>query len=269
MLRNVCKAAACAPSLLLSAGLCLRGARRSLLCLLCAAVVLSGGACGRGGAAPGAGAGDAGSTASSSSSGKLAASLKDYIVNVNNRVQGEASISDSEKQILARSAKNGKVSAADYQSAWNDFSNCIVDRGYSTPVLHKFPNGMYQLAGENTTGGTQEQMGRLGSDVSDCMLKYVSDVDSVYQVQIGNPGLLSDSEEALVDCFHKTGMVPASYTKEQWLTEQAASQKASSPTSSYSVDMKDPQIRGCLATYGYGFLDGTDPIETVWYPFQK
>lgn len=216
------------------------------------------------------GAGDAGSTASSSSSsGKLAASLKDYIVNVNNRVQGEASISDSEKQILARSAKNGKVSAADYQSAWNDFSNCIVDRGYSTPVLHKFPNGMYQLAGENTTGGTQEQMGRLGSDVSDCMLKYVSDVDSVYQVQIGNPGLLSDSEEALVDCFHKTGMVPASYTKEQWLKEQAASQKASSPTSSYSVDMKDPQIRGCLATYGYGFLDGTDPIETVWYPFQK
>ena len=243
------------------------GGRCCVCC--CAVVVLSGGACGRGGAAPGAGAGDAGSTASSSSSGKLAASLKDYIVNVNNRVQGEASISDSEKQILARSAKNGKVSAADYQSAWNDFSNCIVDRGYSTPALHKLPNGMYQLAGENTTGGTQEQMGRLGSDVSECMLKYVSDVDSVYQVQIGNPGLLSDSEEALVDCFHKTGMVPASYTKEQWLKEQAASQKASSPTSSYSVDMKDTQIRGCLATYGYGFLDGTDPTETVWYPFQK
>lgn len=250
--------------------LCWKSVARLSLCLLCAVAVLSNGACGRNGNPVGnTSAGDAGSASSSSSSGKLAASLKDYIVSVNARVQGEAAVNDSEKQILARSAQNGMVSAADYQSAWNDFRNCIVDRGYSDPVLHKFPNGMYQLAGENTTGGTQEQVERLGPDVSDCMMKNVSDVDSVYQVQLGNPGLLSDSEEALVDCLHKTGMVPASYTKEQWMKEQAASSKADDLTSSYSVDMKDPQIRGCLATYGYGFLDGTDPNETVWYPFQK
>lgn len=242
--------------------------------LLGAMLICCAGACGaREDSSGNSGSGTSGLQASSThAGGKLAASLKDYLTNMNAKVQKDSSVSDSQKQIMEKSANNGVISAADYEAAWNNYKNCMTDRGYSTPVLRKFPNGMYQLPGINGKGGTQEQQNRLSSDSPYCLDSEVTAVDTAYSVQIGNPGLLSDPDEAMVDCFHKTGLVPASYTAQQWLKEKTAAQKSEDAQTHYStptLNMKDPQIRGCIAANGGAFTDFTDPNETVWYPFQK
>lgn len=47
----------------------------------------------------------------------------------------------------------------------------------------------------------------------------------VYQMQIGNPGMLSDGDQAMVDCLHKAGIVPKNYDKEAYKKFGRARQK--------------------------------------------
>lgn len=255
----------------------MRGLSRVLagrvLSVACAmAVVLGAGACSdRGSGAPeqaSSGADVSSSAVVTPSGGRLAASMGDYLDSINASAQSDPHVSDAQKQILARSAANGSVSAADYEAAWNNYKTCMTDRGYSEPVLVKYPNGVYQLAGQSRVGGTEEQMEKLDKDSPECWDLEVTDVNGAYSLQIGNPSLSTDTDAAIVDCLHKTGKVPASYTTAQWLKE---SNDFSHDTVSeqYSIDIKDPQIRGCLVANGNVFTDFNDPNEIIWYPFRK
>lgn len=214
---------------------------------------------------------DASATASPSASesvGHLAASMKDYMVYVYNREKDKGEMSETQLAMVERAAENGSVSEADYEAAWNNFKSCMVDLGYTTPVLMKFPNGIYEVAGGS--GGTPEQLSKFSTDYSDCMGKEVVVIKDLYGVQVGNPDLISDTDAGIVDCLHKADVVPASYTKQQYLKEKKANDELQGRgdfSEGYSFDRKDPKVRGCFSAFGTGYLDGTDPNETLWYPF--
>ncbi|KAA8822351.1 hypothetical protein EM848_08465, partial [Bifidobacterium vespertilionis] len=71
----------------------------------------------------------------------MADSLPDYIKYM---LEGaETSRSDkSQIDILQRSLAQGSVSARDYETAWSNFKQCVVDKGNVEPLLIKYTNGM-------------------------------------------------------------------------------------------------------------------------------
>lgn len=242
----------------------------ALFAALCCMLVLS--ACGDGGGEGGGedvsepSATSPASSATASSSGRLASSLGGYLQGfVDNR---RAQMSDAQYDILARSARNGSISRADYEEAWNNYKQCMVDKGYTEPVLVEYANGIYDYPLTNATGMSDEQIAKLNEDDPSCMFSEIGVVKSAYNVQVGNPGLLRDTDEAIVDCLHRTGRVPEGYTKEQWGKEAAKARFSEEPASeAYSFDVDDPQILGCLAAFGYSPYQPDE--DGMWYPLGR
>lgn len=58
----------------------------------------------------------------------------------------------AQREILKRSEAAGGVSSTDYELAWSHYKQCVVDKGYSTPVLDRYPNGLYFVARINAEG---------------------------------------------------------------------------------------------------------------------
>ena len=65
-------------------------------------------------------------------------------------------ISDQQKSALEKAASGGKVSQADYERAWADYKQCIIDKGYAEPTFDKYDNGIYALPSYNTDGASKE-----------------------------------------------------------------------------------------------------------------
>ena len=47
-----------------------------------------------------------------------------------------------------------------------------------------------------------------------CEDAYTTAIDELYRMQVGNPGLLQDHNEAIADCLRRTGQVEPSYDGE-------------------------------------------------------
>ena len=70
---------------------------------------------------------------------RIASSLKDYARSLLDSDGGK--ISDQQKSALEKAASGGKVSQADYERAWADYKQCIIDKGYAEPTFDKYDNG--------------------------------------------------------------------------------------------------------------------------------
>ena len=145
----------------------IRHMHRTAAFALCISVALTGCAgCG----APG-GASQSDSSASSSSSAstqnngaKIAPTLKDYIQSLLDADKG--TMSDQQRSALERAVQNdGKVSRSDYERAWSDYRQCIVDKGYSVPELQRYSSGVYALPSYDTSKATREQTSKLSEDL--------------------------------------------------------------------------------------------------------
>ncbi|WP_033494863.1 hypothetical protein [Bifidobacterium biavatii] len=172
-----------------------------------------------------------------------------------------ASMSDSQRAMLERAKENGgEVTASDYEQAWSDFRQCMVDRGYSEPGVVRYPNGLYYHASLDISGGTKEQGDKLFKDLSDCNSAYLINVDSVYRLQFGNPSLSSNSSEGAVDCLKRNDLAPANYTVAQFESDKDSIDTGGSAV----VNFKDMQVRSCLIanSINLGF-----PDDPVWKPF--
>lgn len=84
---------------------------------------------------------------------RIASSLKDYARSLLDSDGGK--ISDQQKSALEKAASGGKVSQADYERAWADYKQCIIDKGYAEPTFDKYDNGIYALPSYNTDGAQQ------------------------------------------------------------------------------------------------------------------
>lgn len=240
---------------------------RVLACVACVGMVAAGCAgCGSSGGSSHSQSNSAGSSDSSSSSGnkaaggaKIAPTLKDYVQSLLD--SDSDSMSAQQKTALERAVQNdGKVSQSDYERAWSDYKQCIVDKGYSAPELYKYSSGVYALPTYDTPGGTaseqQKSSKRLNEDLSACSMLHITDISTVYKLQIGNPGLSTDTSAVAVDCLRRENVKPKSYTAEQ-LDKDLASSEGGLTDNAKALN--------CLVVSGINAAPSNAP---VWHPFE-
>lgn len=233
---------------------------RVLACVACVGMVAAGCAgCGSSGGSSHSQSNSAGSSDSSSSSGnkaaggaKIAPTLKDYVQSLLD--SDSDSMSAQQKAALERAVQNdGKVSQSDYKQ-------CIVDKGYSAPELYKYSSGVYALPTYDTPGGTaseqQKSSKRLNEDLSACSMLHITDISTVYKLQIGNPGLSTDTSAVAVDCLRRENVKPKSYTAEQ-LDKDLASSEGGLTDNAKALN--------CLVVSGINAAPSNAP---VWHPFE-
>ena len=114
---------------------------------------------------------------------KLAASLSEWI----EQRESQGNIAESQKTILDKAKSTGEISTSDYEKAWSDYRQCMIDKGYKEIKLIKYPSGLYAEAGHKQ--GTTIQESRYSDDSTECGDEYVADVQDVYGIIVGNPNL--------------------------------------------------------------------------------
>lgn len=156
----------------------------------------------------------------------------------------------SQRDMLQRSlAHDGQVSRADYLTAWDNYRQCMVDRGYTAPPLQEFSGLYFTLLSYSTAGMSEAQQRQFNDDWDECYTRYVFDVDIAYRDSQGNPGLYGDSSVALLDCLHRRQLVPDDYDINQFNQEDRSIYRAESGASAellYTFDLNDPQVVGCV-----------------------
>lgn len=166
--------------------------------------------------------------------------------------------------ILERAKQhNGKVSVSDYESAWSDYKSCMLDRGYKEIKLIRFPHGGYMEAPYKQ--GTAAQESQYNDDRQECEKSTVTSVNEVYMLQTANPNLYSNQAEAVVDCLHREGLVPKTYTAKDFNEEEVKAQN-SEDGKGWSFDATgNPKAQECTASNGYIISDArTEPVEHLW-----
>ncbi|MDD6373694.1 MAG: hypothetical protein PUF97_04365 [Bifidobacteriaceae bacterium] len=167
--------------------------------------------------------------------------------------------SDDETEMLQRAVdNNGIVSRADYETAWSNYRTCVQDHGYTDPVPNEY-GSFYSLPMTVRNGLTQEQADKAQETAVYCWSVYTMDIDGLYGLNFGNPSLVGDPEQAIVDCLHKRGLADASYTSDQYIED---SQKLESERSS-SVDWEATGTQECVIANG-GSLSNDN--ESMWKP---
>lgn len=162
---------------------------------------------------------------------------------------------DKAREVLERARENGGISVSDYENAWADYKQCMLDKGYREILLIKYPNGMYDEAMH--TRGTHEQESKYDDDKAICSAD-LNPINMVYGMQQGNPDLYSNINEAIVDCLKKNHVVPKGYTAEQYAQEQMDG------PDSFTYDVKNPKVRGCqVANKSFVYYED-DPVEHLW-----
>ena len=210
-------------------------------------------------------------SASSSSQGegqKIASSLEERAKYLLDYKDKEYARSDEQTAMLQRAVDNGGVvSRADYEAAWNNYKQCLVDKGYVAPQLVTYPNGIHDLPrGDPSVRLSEEQSEKLTQDEVYCYSVYTINVNDLYNLAFANDALLTDSQQAIVDCFHKQGLMPVSYTKEQYLKEWDEYGETGDMTV-FSFDPLDMGIRECQTANGMGVDYGPNDNLPTWKPF--
>lgn len=183
---------------------------------------------------------------------KLAASLSEWI----EQRESQGNIAESQKTILDKAKSTGEISTSDYEKAWSDYRQCMIDKGYKEIKLIKYPSGLYVEAGHKQ--GTTIQESRYSDDSTECGDEYVADVQDVYGIIVGNPNLYADQAQAVVDCLHRDSLVPKDYTVSRFNKE------FSGTDGNTSFDMQNLQVRSCLVSNGYNVGYATDDTEQLW-----
>ncbi|MBT1162640.1 MULTISPECIES: hypothetical protein [Bifidobacterium] len=190
---------------------------------------------------------------------KLASSAESFVSSqLEGGLANDPPMADSQRAVLERALDNGgKITVADYERVWSDFSQCIVDRGWTKPILIHYPNGMVSVASVDISGLSKAQDKRLQRDTGECSALYSGWVNTTYGVQVGNSSLWMDIDQAIVDCLHRENLVPKEYSLETYQKDRSASEGES------SVDFSDMHVRGCMVANG-SVSGGMD--DPVWDP---
>lgn len=201
---------------------------------------------------------------------KVADTLPDYVRDV----LTDEGMDQSQRDMLERALQHdGMVSRADYLTAWNNYRQCMVSKGYAEPPLTEV-GGMYiRQQSMDINGLTAQQQDKLEKDGIECRSKYVLQVDTVYRIGQGNPGLYSDPATSLVDCLRRRNLVPKDYTVERFRREEQAQEDVTADTTEelhgkmeavFTFDTSDPQVLTCVVA--------NDPVLvshrlTPWRPY--
>lgn len=189
----------------------------------------------------------------------------------------EGGMDRSQVDMLNQALENdGKVSVADYLTAWDNYRQCVIGKGYAAPTM-RIINGVYISQTKMDASGLNEaQQEKVTRDNNDCKSMYMLAVDDIYRINMANPELYSDSDVALVDCLRRNNLVSKSYTVRQYQAEwdkflntdvsQTRSEREAYTLrrGQFSFDFNDSQTRTCVVTNDSNLL--LDELED-WKPF--
>lgn len=172
-----------------------------------------------------------------SSGGKVASSLAEYA-----RTLLQDDMSDEQRLRVERVSDSGEVTNDDYEQAWSSYKQCMTDKGYNTPVLVKYANGVYEVGQSDTSAMNEKQIEKYYADDADCRTAEVVNINALYQFQVGNPSLYSDSYVAVTDCLKREGVVDSSYTRDQFERDFLPDDNGNR-----RLNIDDPKVASCLA----------------------
>lgn len=193
----------------------------------------------------------------------------------------------SEKQIaILKTAlnNNGKVSKTDYDQAWSNFQQCIIDKGYAAPTSTMYANGIRgTITQTDVEGRGDDVFQKTQDDSSACRLSEYLYVDEMYRLSLGNPQLYADRDEGFVDCLKRNQLVDSPYTAQQfkkefeqngeeyskYLEQYPPNEAWEKSQEVYSFDFYDDQVQYCFATNGHDVKTwAPESDEGVWHPFR-
>ncbi|NMM93758.1 hypothetical protein [Bifidobacterium oedipodis] len=120
-------------------------------------------------------------------------------------------LSQFEREVLQRARDNGKISAEDYETAHDKQMSCMSQNGWEEQT-RKLSNGLYQTTGVSPTPSTDAEVNDYMEASDTCSTGTSKIIESLYQLQQGNPGLLADPYETAVECLKKNDLVDESFT---------------------------------------------------------
>lgn len=191
---------------------------------------------------------------------KLADSLQSYIEQTLDQAQKAVqagkltSPSEAQLDILRRAKETGSMTQSDYEQAWSNYKQCVVNRGEPEPILQRFSNGTYHQAPFRES---DEHSNSFQDAISICEFAEVIYIEDVYGAQIDNPNLYSDMDTAVVDCLHRKNLAPKGYTGKKLSEEWAKGD------GKFSFDPSDPDARSCMNANGWSYSDQSDPVQEL------
>lgn len=198
----------------------------------------------------------------SESGARLAPSVSDYAEQLADKFAG--SMDDRQREAVERVVETGEVSQSDYEQALSDYRQCMIDRGYREIIFLDVGGGIREEAAHQA--GTDQQERRYAQDSMECGDAHTTVVDELYRMQVGNPELLQDHNEAIADCLRRTGQVESSYDGEQFRREYERYQNGTADSDewpfSFPEDTSESQM--CRVSNGWISVDQTDPVEELW-----
>lgn len=218
-------------------------------------------------------------TSSAAATGtRVASSFSDRIQDLIDNQSSAHPMSQTQVDMLRRALDHdGIVSAADYEQAWSNYRQCVVDKGYNAPPAVRYGNGLYSpVSTTDTNGLTQEQGLKVSEDRTACFMEHAISVDEMYRYATANPDMLTDPDEATVDCLQRAKAAPTSYTVAQYRKEKEAydqdlSQQYESgtdvtkdPGKFYTISLGDPAVVTCMVANGSTLFSTP---EQSWKPF--
>lgn len=190
-------------------------------------------------------------------------------------LENEPDMADSQRAILQKALDNGgKISQGDYESAWNDYNNCVVEKGYSKPVHSVYPSGLHGTS--ITMDGnslSEEAADKAIEDETSCNAAYKLCVDEIYRMSIGNVDLLVDPEEGAVQCLRRQDIVPASYSADDFEEEHTEFMEAATDgvtefdeaAKRFSFSLNDSDALDCLVANSIDIYQNANRTE-MWKP---
>lgn len=123
----------------------------------------------------------------------------------------EDTLSQFERDVLQRARRSGKISAEDYETAHGRQMSCMAEHGWQEQT-RKLSNGLYQSTGVTPVPSTDDEVNEYMEASNACSEGISKIIESLYQLQQGNPELLSDPYEAAVECLKDGDLVDDAYT---------------------------------------------------------
>lgn len=194
---------------------------------------------------------------------RLAPSMQEWAAQMLEEIDG---VGEVQRQAVERVIETGTVEVSDYEQGLSGYRQCMTGRGYREIIFVDVGNGLRSEAPHEA--GTDAQEAKYRDDLIACQDEHLSVIGGLYEMQVGNPALFSDHNEAIADCVKRAGLADASYSGAQFKREyeqyQQSMDSGNGMSWPFSFDRDTPESQTCMIANGWKSVDDTWPTEYLW-----
>lgn len=159
--------------------------------------------------------------------------------------QGE-DMSAENRSILENAAQAGAISQDMYDEASSTYQSCVAGLGDDVNWV-KQPSGVYKGDPQATDNAALD---KYSNDCAICAADGFASIESLFQLQIWNPGLYSDQYEAMYVCISKKGNYLDGVSLDDFRSQVQIAMKGNGPSVITLVDPSNPDVEACLCGNG-------------------